>query len=255
MIFPPADPHLEPPSSPPRPLHDDVNFAASKIALFQYAALGIFIFLITGFWSLQIQDNQFYGQQAQANSLKSIPILAPRGRILDRDGRVIVENHASFSLILARDTLKEEHLPAIAQGLDLDYNDLVLQIGRFRLQPNFVPIVVKEELTPSDLAFVESHRDFYPEMVLIQAQRRLYPQNGMLAHVIGYTGQISEDELDEPQYIQYNPGQIIGKFGIEREYNDWLTGVDGERQEVVDNRGQTSNEILISTNRTCRARI
>ena len=238
MTFPPADPHLEQPTSTPPPLRDDINFAAGKIAVFQYLAVAIFIFLTSGFWTLQIQNNQFYDERAQANSIKSIPILAPRGRILDRDGRVIVDNHSSFSLILQRETLKEEHLAAIAQGLDLDYNDLVTQVGRFRLQPKYVPIVVKEELTPADLDFVESHREFYPEMVLIQAQRRLYPQNGMLAHVIGYTGQISEDELDDPQFAKYNPGQIIGKFGIEREYNDWLTGVDGERQEVVDNRGQ-----------------
>ncbi len=145
--------------------------------------------------------------------------------------------------MLARETMKEEHLKAIAQGLDLDYNDLVTQVGRFRFQPKYVPIVVKEELTPADLAFVESHRDFYPEMELIEAQRRLYPQNGMLAHVIGYTGQISQDELDQPQFINYNPGQIIGKFGIEREYNDWLTGVDGEHQEVVDNMGKVK-EVL-----------
>ncbi len=200
--------------------------------------MAIFIFLISGFWGLQVQNNQLYDSRAQANSIKSIPILAPRGRILDRDGRVIVDSHSSFSLILARETLKEEHLSAIAQGLDLDFNDLRTQVARFRSQPKYVPIVVKEELTPADLAFVESHRDFFPEMVLIQAQRRLYPQNGMLAHVIGYTGQISEEELDDPEFAKYSPGQIIGKFGIEREYNDWMTGVDGDRQVVVDNRGQ-----------------
>ena len=254
MIFRPADPNLEEPTSSPRPLHEDINFAAGKIAIFQYVAVAIFIFLITGFWSLEIQDNRFYDERALANSIKSIPILAPRGRILDRDGRVIVDNHASFSLMLARETMKEEHLKAIAQGLDLDYNDLVTQVGRFRFQPKYVPIVVKEELTPADLAFVESHRDFYPEMELIEAQRRLYPQNGMLAHVIGYTGQISEDELDQPQFINYNPGQIIGKFGIEREYNDWLTGVDGEHQEVVDNMRQGAKRFW-APNPPCRARI
>ena len=101
-----------------------------------------------------------------------------------------------------------------------------------------MPIVIKEELTPADLAFVDSHHDFFPEMVLIQAQRRLYPQNGMLAHVIGYTGEISEQELDSPEFAKYNQGDVIGKFGIERQYNDTLMGVDGQRQVVVDNRGQ-----------------
>ena len=239
MILPPVDPNLEQPQlSDKPPLRDDTGFASGKIAIFQYSAVVIFLFLISGFWSLQIQNNQMYDERAQHNSIKSVPILAPRGRILDRDGRVIVDNHSSFTLILARESLKEEHLRAIAQGLDLDYTDLLTRVRRFRLQPKYMPIVIKEELTPADLAFVDSHRDFYPELVKIEAQRRLYPQNGMLAHVIGYTGEISEEELDKPEFAKYDGGEIIGKFGIERQYNDWLTGVDGERQVVVDNRGQ-----------------
>ncbi len=238
MIFRPTDPNLEHEVDQPPQLPDDTPFPASKIAVFQYVTVAIFLFLIAGFWNLQVQHPDFYDERAQQNSIKSVPVLAPRGRILDRDGRVIVGNYASFSLILARETLKEEHLAAIAQGLDLDYNDLVSRVNRFRSQPKYVPIVIKEELTPGDLAFVDSHRDFFPELVKIEAQRRLYPQNGMMAHVIGYTGEISEEELDSPEFAKYNPGDVIGKFGLEREYNDSLMGVDGQRQVVVDNRGQ-----------------
>ena len=243
MILPPVDPNpeLQIPDKPP--LRDDTKFASGKIAIFQYSAVAIFIFLISGFWKLQVQNPQFYDERAQQNSIKSVPILAPRGRILDRDGRVIVDNHSSFSLILARETLKEEHIPSIAQGLDLDLSDLERRVKRFRGQPKYVPIVIKEELTPADLAFVDSHRDFFPEMVLIQAQRRLYPQGGMLAHVIGYTGEISEEELDSAEFAKYNQGDVIGKFGIERQYNSLLMGIDGQRQVVVDNRGQVRQVI------------
>ena len=238
MILPRTDPNLENQVDQKPPLPDDTRFSAGKIAVFQYATVAVFLFLIAGFWNLQVQHPQFYDERAMQNSIKSVPILAPRGRLLDRDGRVIVDNHASFSLILARESLKEEHLRPIAQGLDLDYNDLAARVRRFRFQPKYVPIVIKEELTPGDLAFVDSHRDFFPELVLIQAQRRLYPQNGMMAHVIGYTGEVSEEELDAPEFAKFNPGDVIGKFGIERQYNDWLMGVDGQRQVVVDNRGQ-----------------
>ncbi len=136
--------------------------------------------------------------------------------------------------------MKEEHLKAIAAGLDLDYDELMARVMRFSSRPKYEPMVLKEEMTPADLAFVDSHRDFFPELLSIQAQSRLYPQNGMLAHVIGYTGEISEEELDDPEFAKYNPGQVIGKFGIERQYNDWLTGVDGQRQVMVDNRGSRS---------------
>jgi penicillin-binding protein 2 len=112
---------------------------------------------------LQVQNDKFYGERAQQNSIKSVPIPGPRGRILDRDGRVIVDNHSSFQVLLARESAKEEHLRPIAQGLDLDYTDLAARVRRARKQPKYVQIVIKDELTPADLAFVESHRDFFPE--------------------------------------------------------------------------------------------
>jgi len=201
--------------------------------------VAIFLFLITGFWTLQIQNPEKYNEQAERNRIKQLPIPAPRGRILDREGRVIVDNHSSYSLILSRDNLKTEHLRTIADGLSLDYNDLMERLNRYSSRPKYDPIIIKEELTPAELSFVDSHRDFFPEMELIHSQHRLYPQNGFAAHVIGYTGEISEQELDLPEFANHNPGDVIGKFGIERQYNDWLTGVDGERQAVVDNRGQT----------------
>jgi penicillin-binding protein 2 len=238
VTLPPVYPNSETNVSDKPPLHDDTRFVAGKIAVFQYVTVAIFLFLISGFWRLQVQNPEFYGVRAQQNSVKSMPILAPRGRILDRDGRVIVDNHSSFILLLARESLKEEHLRPIAQGLDLDYNDLEARVRRFRSRPRYEPIALKQEMTPADLAFVDSHQDFFPELVVISAQPRLYPQNGMLAHVIGYTGEISEQELDLPEFAKCEPGTVIGKFGIERQYNDWLMGVDGQRQVVVDNRGQ-----------------
>lgn len=245
MSLPLSDPQLETQLSDKPPLRDDTRFAAARIAVFQYTAVAVFLLLISGFWRLQVQNPQFYDERALANSIKSVPIPGPRGRILDRDGRVIVDNHSSFSLILAREQAKEEHLRPIAQGLDLDYNDLYARVARMRKAPKYVPIVIKDELTAGDLSFVESHRDFFPELVLIQSQRRLYPQNNLLAHVIGYTGEISETELDQPEFAKYEPGTVVGKFGIEKQYNDTLMGVDGQRQVIVDNRGQVRQTIGI----------
>jgi penicillin-binding protein 2 len=237
VTLPPADPNLGQSLSDKPPLRDDTRFAAGKIAVFQYATVIIFLFLMSGFWRLQVQNPEFYGERAQQNSIKSVPIPGPRGRILDRDGRVIVDNHSSFSLLLAREAARDEHLRPIAQGLDLDYSDLLARVQRMRKQPKYVPIVIKDELSSADLSFVASHHDFFPELVLIDTPRRLYPKNGELAHVIGYTGEISETELDAPDFAKYNQGDVVGKFGIEKQYNDMLMGVDGQRQVVVDNRG------------------
>ncbi|MGA2714065.1 MAG: penicillin-binding protein 2 [Bryobacteraceae bacterium] len=246
MRFPSLEPHLEQQPQPGKiQLRDDPSFAATKMAAFQYIAVGVFLFLVTGFWELQIKSPEIYNERAERNRIKALPIVAPRGKILDRDGRVIVGNHSTWSLILSRENLRQEHLHEIADGLHLDYDDLVRKVGRYRNRPKYEPIIIKEELTPSDLAFVEAHRDpeTFPEMELIESQRRLYPDNGILAHAIGYTGEISESELDIPEYAKYNQGQIIGKTGIEKEYNDTLMGIDGERQSVVDNRGK-EREVL-----------
>ena len=127
-----------------------------------------------------------------------MPILAPRGKILDRDGRVIVDNHSSFSLILSRDNLKEEHLRPIADGLNMDYDDLVERLRRFRRRPTYEADHHQGRAYPGEISFVESHKDpaTFPEMELIHAQRRLYPRDGLAAHVIGYIGEVSETELN-----------------------------------------------------------
>ncbi|MBM3774470.1 MAG: penicillin-binding protein 2 [Acidobacteria bacterium] len=219
---------------------DDPKFASGKVAFFQYGSVAVFFFLIAGFWDLQVRNPEIYEERAERNKIKSLPILAPRGKILDRDGRVIVDNHSSFSVILSRELLKTEHLRPIAEGLNLEYDDLISRLHRYRSRPKYEPIVIKEELSLADMAFVEAHRDpdFFPEMELIHAQRRLYPQDGMAAHVIGYTGEISEAELDSPEFARYNSGDVVGKFGIERQYNDHVMGIDGQRQVIVDNRGR-----------------
>ena len=221
-------------------LRDDPKFATGKIAFLQYLVVAIFLFLTAGFWRLQVQDQGIYNEAAERNRIKTLPLPAPRGKILDRDGRVIVDNHSSFRLILSRENLKEEHLPAIAAGLHLDLDDLIARLRRFNSRPRYVPITIKQELTQGELAFVESHRDSetFPEMEVIHAQRRVYPSNNIAAHAIGYIGEVSESELDQPDFARYSQGDNVGKAGIERQYNDVLMGVDGQRRVMVDNQGR-----------------
>jgi penicillin-binding protein 2 len=222
-------------------LRDDPKFAAPKIAFFQYVTVAVFLFLITGFWDLQIRNPEVYQERALENSVKSIPVLAPRGKILDRDGRVIVDNHSSFSLYLSRENLKMEHLRPIAEGLNLDYDGLVARVRRFQSRgaPQYEPIAIKEELTPGELAFVDSHKDAstFPELEVVHVQHRLYPRDGLAAHVIGYVGEVSEAELNTPEFANFHQGDVIGKDGIERQYNDQLMGVDGQRRVEVDSYG------------------
>jgi penicillin-binding protein 2 len=220
---------------------DDNKNKFGKIAFFQYLMVGIFLFLVMGFWDLQIRNPGVYQLRAEQNSIKSIPIVAPRGKILDRDDRVVVDNHSSFSLYLSREDLKREHLKPIAEGMNLDYDWLAERVRYFQTSgaPQYGPIMIKDELTPSELAFVESHKDPYtfPELEVIHVYRRLYPRDGLAAHVLGYVGEVSEAELNTPEFARFRPGDMIGKDGIEREYNDTLMGVNGQRRVEVDSFG------------------
>ena len=223
--------------TPDRLLHDKPNAPSGKIAVFQYLTVAVFVFLVSGFWKLQVQNPDVYSEAAERNRIKSTPILAPRGKILDRDNRVIVDNKASYSLLLNRDEIKPEHLPAIAEALQLDYSELSKKIHRMGSTPQ---IIIKDQLTRDEIAWVESHQDAesYPEMQLIKAWRRQYPQDGFAAHAAGYVGEISESELDSPQFIDYHQGDIIGKDGLERQYDTTLRGVDGQQRVLVDNMGR-----------------
>jgi len=222
-------------SAPEGAFRDDPRDFAGKIAVFQYLTVLVFVFLVSGFWQLQVQDPERYVEAAERNRIKSTPLLAARGKILDRDGRVIVDNHTSYSLLLNRDQINPGHLPAMATALNIDYGDLSAAIRR-NTRPQ---IIIKDQLTRDDIAWIEAHQDesAYPEMQLIQSWRRQYPQNGFAAHVTGYVGEISENDLNLPQFSEYKQGDIVGKDGLEKEYDKTLRGIDGQQRVQVDNFG------------------
>jgi len=241
------DPEHARPEAPARLFHDDTRFALGRIAVFQYLMVAVFLVLISGFWILQVRDQEFNSELAERNRIKTVPLPAPRGKILDRDGRVIVDNHSAFTVMLNRETLKPEHLDGIAYGLHLDPEDLRAALKRFESRPKYVWITIKQELTPGELAFVDSHRDpyTYPELELVSDQsRRLYPRNELAAHAIGYVGEVSDQELNTPEFAKYSQGDRVGQSGIERQYNDVLMGVDGERRVVVDSLGREHGKDL-----------
>jgi penicillin-binding protein 2 len=228
-----------------RVLREDVKSAAGKLAVAQYAIFGVFVFLLAGFWDLQVNRPDYYSEAAQKNRVKSLPVLAPRGKILDRDGRVIVDNSSSFRALISRETLKPEHVAPIAAGLNMTVDELNEKLKRFEKRPKYEPAPVKEDLSEAEVAFVESHKDSetFPELELVQSHLRFYPKDGVAAHVIGYVGEISDYELDMADYIHRKPGDMIGKQGIEKQYDELLTGADGHRRVLVDNRGR-EREVL-----------
>jgi penicillin-binding protein 2 len=225
-----------------RLLRDDTRFALTRIAIFQYVTVAVFLFLIAGFWVLQVRDHEVNSELAERNRIRTDPVVAPRGKIFDRDMRIIVDNRSSYRALLSRENLNPDHLAGIAEGLHLDLAELQNRVKRYSTRPKHEAVPIKTELTRSELAFAESHMDpdTFPELeVQEHSSTRLYPQNGLAAHVIGYVGEVSDQELDTPDFAKYSPGQIVGKSGLEQQYNDILTGVDGQQRTVVDMFGTT----------------
>jgi len=218
----------------------DEKVSEIRLTAAQYLILAIFLVLAYGLWRLQVMQSDYYALAAEKNRIRNVPILAPRGKILDRNGRTIVDNYPSTSALLLRDSSRDLNADAdlIAQGLHLDPNEVRARIRRFASMPQYQPIFIKEDITPDELAFIESHRNELPELDTIDAARRLYPRNGFMAHLIGYVGEVTDDMLNLPQFELYNPGDVVGISGVERQYNAMLMGQNGSRQALVDSHGR-----------------
>jgi penicillin-binding protein 2 len=217
-----------------------------RLTAVQYIILGIFLLLAYGLWKLQVSQSEYYSAAAEQNRIRNVPILAPRGKIVDRNGRPIVENYRSMTALLLRDSARDLNADAdlIASGLHMDVKEVKERIRRFGYTPQYQPIYLKEDITPDEEAFIEAHKTELPELDTIMAYRRLYPLKGFMAHLIGYVGEVSEGMLNQPRFELYNPGDIVGQSGVELEYNQLLMGKNGSRQELVNSHGQVVGKPL-----------
>ena len=198
---------------------------------------------------LQIVRGDRYSEIAENQRRRRLPIPAPRGVIFDRESRVIVDSRPIYNVILSREDVKGKDLNALlepfSEGLNVDKDYLRDYFEVVKTQPAFETLTVKQNATPGDIAWVEAHNLEYPELRVEQQPQRRYPDNGTLAHVLGYVGEISPEQLKQQSAKDkgFKPGEIIGLSGIEQIYDDYLRGRDGYREVVVDSRGRIQDEI------------
>jgi len=211
-----------------------------KLAVVQYGILFMMLALAAGLWRLQVLGAANFKLLAEQNRIRKVPMLAPRGKLFDRENRLIVDNYPSVSCFLIREQNHnlDADLPIIAHGLNLDLDQLKATIKHYRAAPGYQPIPIKDEITPDEEAFIEAHRNELPELETIDQERRLYPRDGFAAHLIGYVGEVSEDMLNDPRYAAYEPGDVVGKAGVEQTYDQLLRGQDGARDVIVDSHGR-----------------
>jgi penicillin-binding protein 2 len=232
-------------SKPERRIDRDEKVSATKLHATQYVVVLVLAVLATGMWRLQILGVANYRLLADANRVRKIPVVAPRGKIFDREGRILVDNYPSVSCYLLREQAKslDADVPMIARGLDLPVEQVQLILRRYAAQPKYVPIPLKQDITPDEQAFIEAHRNELPELETLDEQRRLYPRDGFAAHLIGYVGEVSEEDLNTSKFDFYEPGDMVGKFGVEETYDSILRGTDGSRDVVVDSHGRDVGQL------------
>ncbi|MCU1317064.1 MAG: cell elongation specific D,D-transpeptidase [Candidatus Acidoferrum typicum] len=218
---------------------NDNRLPQGRLAVASYIIVGMIGVLLLGFWKLQVIDADKYSSMAERNRVRYIPVIAPRGRMLDRDGRVLVDNRPAFSVLLLRDepTLVEKYLPSISDGLGIPLDDLRDQLANTKNLPKFQPIIIKPDASRADIDFIESHRSDIPVLEMISVSRRRYLPGGFLAHAAGYVGEVSEQQI-EASNSKLRPGDFAGKTGLEHQYNDLLQGTDGMRRVVVNSIGK-----------------
>jgi len=158
-----------------------------KLAVLQYGILLIMLALAAGLWRLQVLGAENFRLLAEQNRIRKVPVMAGRGKLFDRENRLMVDNYPSVSCFLVREQNRsvDADLPLIARGLNLDVEQLRATLRRYRARPIYDPIPIKQDISADEQAFIEAHRNELPELETIDVERRLYPRDGFAAHLIG----------------------------------------------------------------------
>jgi penicillin-binding protein 2 len=202
-----------------------------------------FLLLAAAFFRAQVVGYEEYRLQSQKNRLRQVPLLAPRGVILDRNNKVIAENVPGYTVKLfapSLDTLRAV-LSRLSALTPIDSAEVEVIIRRFR-DARYQPALVFSGADFAMVSKLEEHRFLLPGLVVQTEPRRLYGTRGAVAHLVGYVGEVSEYELTKGRFPGSRMGSIVGRDGLEQQYDSILRGVDGVQYTEVDARGRMVRE-------------
>jgi penicillin-binding protein 2 len=199
-----------------------------------------FLTLGARLWQLQVIQGSELALRAERNRVRAIQVVAPRGTISDRHNTPLVENRPAFNILLYRESVKDLATTSrfIEEKLHVSPDDLAARLRRHKGTGLYRPVVIKEDVGIEDISIVEAYKRDHPEIQLGPEPRRLYRYGRLAAHVLGYVGEVSDEELSREMFSSAKPGDLVGKSGVERFYNQCLTGIDGKRQVLVDSIGR-----------------
>ncbi|MBI5682174.1 MAG: hypothetical protein HZC45_03250 [Deltaproteobacteria bacterium] len=210
------------------------NTRESKIALYVAAwiAVSVFFILFLRLWYLQVFKGNYFRELAENNRIRIVRTAAPRGIIFDRYGKVLVENRPSFTLSVTMEDVVdiEKVKKSLANLVNISQEDIDARIKVSARQPLFQPVRIKEDITWDEIAKIEVAKIDLPGVALEIEPRRRYLYEDLITHLIGYMGEINEEQLKRFNKVDYRPGDYLGKYGVEEKFEDYLKGVHGTQQ-------------------------
>jgi penicillin-binding protein 2 len=201
----------------------------------------IFLMLLLYFWKLQVLDHSLYQRLADNNRIRLIDMPATRGIVTDRNGVILADSSPDYSLALVPEDMTGDPEAEIVSLADLLGRDGAQAVGRFRRNATNAPysaVRVFERLRLEEVALFEVNQDRFPGFLLMVVPRRYYPFGKIAAHLFGYVGEISREQLDSGEFPGTRKGDTVGKYALEKAYDSYLRGKDGGRQVEVDARGR-----------------
>jgi len=222
-------------------IYEDLRVVQARLAILQATAVVLVAALVVQFWNLQVVRGRHFRELAENNRSRLVTLAAPRGALLDRNGRVLVQNRPSFNVVVNSDS--PESLDRLAGRLAsaLGVGEASIRERLARKQP-YRPVVVKTDATLADVAALEARRLELPEVSVEVVPLRSYPLASAAAHALGRVGEISERQLQSPEYQALAAGSLVGQAGVEYRYNKELMGRDGFRRVIVNSRGLEMGE-------------
>ena len=211
-----------------------------RILIVGVIVLSLFGALFARLWYLQVISGDEYAAAAEGNRVRTVSREAPRGRILDRRGRILVDNRTANVVAVSRSLAGEERERVIAklsELLRIPVEEIEDRLNDLRFA-DFRPIPVATEVDEATLVAIREREDELPGVEAIQSPVRVYPYGHLGAHVLGYVGEINDQELEDRKDEGYELGNTIGKVGAERAYETDLRGTPGVEFYEVDRSGQ-----------------
>src|SRR6266481_6350904 len=218
---------------------EDRRRVTVRLTILQYVITVVFSILAVSFWALQVVEHAKFEEMAENNHQRTLALRAPRGLVLDRTGKILVDNRGSYSISIVREHTKDLNrtIRLLAAVLGLDEAGVRTIVDRHRREPTYRPIMIVQDATLAQVAAVKARRlDFeLPDILVEQVPTRQYPET-MAAHLFGYVGEVNDAQVSESENLK--SGDIVGQQGIEKTYNALLMGEDGARRVVVNSVGR-----------------